>query len=102
MKNLNILVCECNTPEEGKIFQDAGIPTHTESLKESLAYYNKDLKTQFLILKKEPRIEFKFLADKYISNIHEIVAPNAKWLEGYSGLVQFICLLMISEKLKEV
>ena len=44
MKNLNILVCEGNTPEEGKIFQDVGIPTHTESLKESLAYYNKNLK----------------------------------------------------------
>ena len=36
MKELNILVCEGNTPEEGKIFQDVGIPTHTESLKESL------------------------------------------------------------------
>ena len=35
MKELNILVCEGNTPEEGKIFQDVGIPTHTESLKES-------------------------------------------------------------------
>ncbi|MDB2515142.1 type 1 glutamine amidotransferase [Candidatus Pelagibacter bacterium] len=44
MKELNILVCEGNTPEEGKIFQDVGIPTHTESLKESLAYYNKNLK----------------------------------------------------------
>ena len=41
MKNLNILICEGNTPEEGKIFQDVGIPTHTESLKESLAYFNK-------------------------------------------------------------
>ena len=44
MKELNILVCEGNTPEEGKIFKDVGIPTHTESLKESLAYYNKNLK----------------------------------------------------------
>ena len=44
MKELNILVCEGNTPEEGKIFKDVGIPTHTERLKESLAYYNKNLK----------------------------------------------------------
>ena len=44
MKTLNILICEGNTPEEGKIFQDAGIATHTESLKESLAYYNQNLK----------------------------------------------------------
>ena len=36
MKELNILICEGNTPEEGKIFKDVGIPTHTESLKESL------------------------------------------------------------------
>ena len=48
MKNLNILICEGNTPEEGKIFQDVGIPTHTESLKESLAYYNEDLKIDVL------------------------------------------------------
>ena len=48
MKNLNILICEGNTPEEGKIFQDVGIPTHTESLKESLAYYNKNLKIDVL------------------------------------------------------
>jgi len=48
MKDLNILICEGNTPEEGKIFQDAGIPTHTESLKESLGYYNKNLKIEVL------------------------------------------------------
>ena len=48
MKDLNILICEGNTPEEGKIFQDVGIPTHTESLKESLAYYNKNLKIDIL------------------------------------------------------
>ena len=48
MKDLNILICEGNTPEEGKIFQDIGIPTHTESLKESLAYYNQNLKIDVL------------------------------------------------------
>ena len=48
MRNLNILICEGNTPEEGKVFQDVGIPTHTESLKESLAYYNKNLKIDVL------------------------------------------------------
>ena len=48
MKELNILICEGNTPEEGKIFQNVGIPTHTESLKESLAYYNKNLKIDVL------------------------------------------------------
>ena len=48
MKELNILICEGNTPEEGKIFQNAGIPTHTQSLKESLTHYNKNLKIDVL------------------------------------------------------
>ena len=48
MTKLNILICEGNTPQEGKIFQDVGIPTHTESLKESLSYYNKNLKIDVL------------------------------------------------------
>ena len=48
MRNLNILICEGNTPEEGKIFQDVGIPSHTKSLKESLSFYNKDLKIDVL------------------------------------------------------
>jgi GMP synthase (glutamine-hydrolysing) len=48
MKELNILICEGNTPEEGKVFKNVGIPTHTESLKESLAYYNKNLKIDIL------------------------------------------------------
>ena len=48
MKNLNILICEGNTPEESKTFQDVGIPTHTESLKESLSYYNTNLNIDVL------------------------------------------------------
>jgi len=48
MKTLNILICEGNTPEEGKIFQEVGIPTHTKSLKDSLSYYNKDLNIEVL------------------------------------------------------
>ena len=47
MKTLNILICEGNTPEEGKIFQEVGIPTHTKSLKDSLSYYNKDLNPKY-------------------------------------------------------
>ena len=48
MENLKILICEGNTPEEGKIFQDVGIQTHTQSLKDSLSYYNKDLNIDVL------------------------------------------------------
>jgi GMP synthase (glutamine-hydrolysing) len=70
MKNLNILICEGNTPEEGKIFQDVGIPTHTESLKESLTYYNKNLKIDVL----NPCLEL---------NLNKVV-PR---LKKYDGLI---------------
>ena len=70
MKDLNILICEGNTPEEGKIFQDVGIPTHTESLKESLIYYNKNLKIEVL----NPCLEL---------DLNE-VAPK---LKNYDGLI---------------
>ena len=43
MKNLNILIVEGNLREENKNFTDAGIPTHTDSLKESLSYLNRKL-----------------------------------------------------------
>jgi len=70
MKDLNILICEGNTPAEGKIFQDVGIPTHTESLKESLAYYNKNLKIDVL----NPCLEL---------DLNKII-PN---LNKYDGLI---------------
>ena len=70
MRNLNLLICEGNTPEEGKVFKDVGIPTHTESLKESLSYYNKDLKIDVL----NPCLEL---------DLNEIV-PN---LNKYDGLI---------------
>jgi len=70
MRNLNILVCEGNTPEEGKIFQDVGISTHTESLKESLSYYNKNLKIDVL----NPCLEL---------NLNKIVPK----LKTYDGLI---------------
>tara|TARA_A100001011_G_scaffold386666_1_gene462968 strand:- start:1786 stop:2580 length:795 start_codon:yes stop_codon:yes gene_type:complete len=43
MNSLNILICEGNTPEESQKFKDLGIATHTESLKESLNYFDKNL-----------------------------------------------------------
>ena len=68
MTKLNILICEGNTPQEGKIFQDVGIPTHTESLKESLSYYNKNLKIDVL----NPCLEL---------NLNEVV-PKLKMYDG--------------------
>ena len=38
MNDLNILIVEGNLEEENKNFSDAGIQTHTESLKESLNF----------------------------------------------------------------
>ena len=70
MRDLNILICEGNTPEEGKVFTDVGIPTHTESLKESLAYFNTNLKIDVL----NPCLEL---------NLNQIV-PN---LKRYDGLI---------------
>tara|TARA_S200000501_G_scaffold195090_1_gene183754 strand:+ start:678 stop:1502 length:825 start_codon:yes stop_codon:yes gene_type:complete len=70
MKDLHILICEGNTPEEGKNFKDAGIKTHTESLKESLSYYNKNLKIDVL----NPCLEL---------DINKII-PN---LKKYDGLI---------------
>ena len=70
MRDLNILICEGNTPEEGKVFTDVGIPTHTESLKESLANYNTNLKIDVL----NPCLEL---------DLNQIV-PN---LNKYDGLI---------------
>jgi len=43
MSNLNILIVEGNLREENTSFSNVGIPTHTESLKESLNYFTKKL-----------------------------------------------------------
>ena len=43
MKYLNLLVVEGNIQEENDTFKLNGIPTHAESLKESLSYYTNDL-----------------------------------------------------------
>jgi len=43
MKNLNLLIVEGNLQKENKNFKQNGIPTHAESLKESLLYYTNDL-----------------------------------------------------------
>ena len=43
MSSLNILIVEGNLRTENKNFKDVGIPTHTESLKESLYNFKKNL-----------------------------------------------------------
>ena len=39
-----LLIVEGNLREENKSFSEVGIQTHTESLKDSLNYFTKDLK----------------------------------------------------------
>ena len=43
MSNLNILIVEGNLKEENKNFSEAGIQTHTESLKDSLKHFTNNL-----------------------------------------------------------
>ena len=43
MKKMNLLIVEGNIQEENDTFKLNGIPTHAESLKESLSYYTNDL-----------------------------------------------------------
>ena len=38
-----ILIVEGNLREENNNFKEAGILTHTESLRDSISFYNKDL-----------------------------------------------------------
>ncbi len=63
MKNLNLLVVEGNLQKENENFKNSGIPTHAESLKESLSYYTNDLNIEVF----NPCAEKSF--DKILPNI---------------------------------
>jgi len=63
MKNLNLLVVEGNLQKENENFKNSGIPTHAESLKESLSYYSNDLNIDVF----NPCAEKNF--DKILPNI---------------------------------
>lgn len=87
-----------------KITLDANI--HLENLLERLDVvyewdYNEDLKTQYLILKKEPTIDFEILCKELVPNLYEVVDTNSEFKSSYEGLLQYIVVQMVSEKLKE-
>ena len=65
MNNLNLLVVEGNMPLENEDFKQNGIPTHADSLKESLSYYTKDLNIEVF----NPCNEKNF--DKILLNINK-------------------------------
>ena len=74
-----------------------------ESLKSnSISWdYNDDLNFQYIILKEPPLNNFKNLALNTIENLSEIADVNVKWAKGYDGFIYYLCLKIISEKLKE-
>ena len=63
MKNFNLLVVEGNLQQENENFKKSGIQTHTESLKDSLSYYSKNLNIDIF----NPSSEINF--DKILLNI---------------------------------
>ena len=52
----NILIVEGNLREENQSFSKVGIQTHTESLKDSLAYITKDLDIDVVNPSADPKI----------------------------------------------
>jgi len=64
--------------------------------------YNDDLNSQYIILKNIPLNNFETLAWDTIENLNEVIDANTKWDTGYDGLLQYLCLKIICEKLKEV
>jgi hypothetical protein len=64
--------------------------------------YNEDLNSQYIILNKVPLNNFKILAMDTIENFNEVIDVNAKWADGYHGFLQYLCLKIICEKLKDV
>ena len=65
-----ILIVEGNLKEENQQFTNAGIQTHTESLKDSIAYFTKNLEIDVANPSSDPK-----------------VFENIKNLEEYDGLI---------------
>ena len=63
--------------------------------------YNDDLNSQYIILNKSPLNNFKTLAIDTIENLNEVMDINPKWGVGYNGFLQYLCLKVICEKLKD-
>ena len=70
MKNLKILIVEGNLESENINFKKAGIQTHTESLKDSIANYHKE-------------VSYEVLNPSSAENFNDIINK----LETYDGIV---------------
>ena len=87
-----------------KIIFDANI--HIEDILSKLDCkfdwdYNENLKSQYILLKSIPSINFEIIARETIENIEELISNKIEFASGYYGFLQLILLKMISEKLKE-
>ena len=64
--------------------------------------YADNLHTQELVLDQPLSSEtLQQLYTDLLPNIEELVANKIEWLDGFDGFVQFICLMVISEGMKE-
>ncbi len=87
-----------------KITFDASINIEhiLENLKANYTWdYNEDLLTQYIELREAPTNNYTQLSKNFILNVDQIIDKNARWKHGYDGFVQFMLVLLISEKLKE-
>ncbi len=87
-----------------KIIFDANI--HIEDILSKLDCkfdwdYNENLKSQYILLKSIPSVNFEIIARETIENIEELISNKIEFASGYYGFLQLILLKMISEKLKE-
>jgi uridine kinase len=87
-----------------RITFDASI--HIEHILENLKVnynwdYNEDLQTQYIELREKPKNNYTILSRNFILNVDQFIDKNARWKHGYEGFVQFMMVLVISEKLKE-
>ena len=80
-----ILIVEGNLKEENQQFTNAGIQTHTESLKDSIAYFTKNLEIDVANPSSDPK-----------------VFENIKNLEEYDGLIWGGSSLNIYNKTPEI
>ena len=70
MKDLNILIVEGNLREENKNFTDVGIPTHTDSLKDSLSYIDRKINFDVINPSSDQNVE---LVTSKLSSYHGLI-----------------------------
>ena len=70
MKDLNILIVEGNLREENKNFTDVGIPTHTDSLKDSLSYIDRKINFDVINPSSDQNVE---LVMSKLSSYHGLI-----------------------------